>query len=250
MWTRFSVLTALEGENGLECWRISVRYSGLGETGLNVVSTSPTLLPSLSLSFSFVPRSPLSAFVLFSIVVPCPCFPTPLSRPEIDCSRFVAWQHVERENCADQAALLPHYLYRRGDGSRQTYAECVCVCVHRFNVLVTLSPYRAVECRDCPYTLLWMIQLRTTLFPAIYSIFVFCLFSSMRSKQRFINYMGYKCFQCGCCSHDSLLFNLPCRIVSCSDVSERRVAPSSGRLNWVQVFLICRSDWKEGICPL
>jgi len=164
MWTRFSVLTALEGENGLECWRISVRYSGLGETGLNVVSTSPTLLPSLSLSFSFVPRSPLSAFVLFSIVVPCPCFPTPLSRPEIDCSRFVAWQHVERENCADQAALLPHYLYRRGDGSRQTYAECVCVCVHRFNVLVTLSPYRAVECRDCPYTLLWMIQLRTTLY--------------------------------------------------------------------------------------
>jgi hypothetical protein len=31
---------------------------------------------------------------------------------------------------------------------------CVCVCVHRFNVLVTLSPYRAVEFRDSAY--IWL----------------------------------------------------------------------------------------------
>ena len=56
-------LTALEGEDGLESWRISVRCSGLGETGLNVISTSPTLLPSLSLSLSFIfIRTSVSSF--------------------------------------------------------------------------------------------------------------------------------------------------------------------------------------------
>jgi hypothetical protein len=44
---------------------------------------------------------------------------------------------------------------------------CVCVCVHRFNLLVTLSPYRAVACKDCSYTFFRMSQLRTTVFDNI-----------------------------------------------------------------------------------